>query len=124
VVAIRDLTRGGVEYAFDAVGNTDVLAQAFNATRPGGKTIAIGLPAADRMVSLRGSLLVVQEKSLQGSFMGSAVPRRDIARLAHLYQAGKLPLDALLSPSITLEEINLGFDRLAQGTAIRQLLKF
>ncbi|GHO51323.1 zinc-binding dehydrogenase [Ktedonospora formicarum] len=124
LAAIRDITRGGAEYAFDAVGNTDVLAQAFKATRPGGKTIAIGIPPSDRFLSLHAAAIVVHEKSLLGSFMGSAVPRRDISRLAHLYQAGKLPLDELLSPSITLEEINIGFDRLAQGVAIRQLIRF
>jgi alcohol dehydrogenase len=124
IAAIRELTHGGAEYAFDAVGNTNVLAQAFTATRPGGKTIAIGIPPSDRFVSLHAAMLVVQEKSLHGSFMGSAVPRRDIPRLASLYQAGKLPLDELLSPSISLEEINIGFDRLAQGSAIRQLIRF
>lgn len=124
LTTIRDLTHGGAEYAFDAVGNTDVLTQAFRATRPGGKTIAIGIPPSDRFLSLHAAALVVQEKTLQGSFMGSAVPRRDISRLAHLYQSGKLPLDELLSPSITLTEINTGFDRLAQGAAIRQLVRF
>ena len=124
IAAIRELTHGGVEYAFDAVGNTTVLGQAFAATRPGGKTIAIGIPPSDQFVSLHAAMIVVQEKSLHGSFMGSAVPRRDIPRLASLYQSGKLPLDELLSPSIALEEINTGFDRLAQGSAIRQLIRF
>ncbi|MBV9617032.1 MAG: zinc-dependent alcohol dehydrogenase family protein [Ktedonobacteraceae bacterium] len=122
--AVRDLTHGGAEYAFEAVGNTQVLAQAFGATRTGGKTIAIGLPHASQQVSISGLALVGLEKTLMGSFMGSAIPRRDIPRLISLYQAGKLPLDMLLSPSLALGEINEGFDRLAQGTAVRQLLRF
>jgi alcohol dehydrogenase len=56
--------------------------------------------------------------------MGSAVPRRDVPRLIGLYQSGALPVDALLSPSIALEDINVGFDRLADGSAIRQLVQF
>ncbi|GHO87469.1 zinc-binding dehydrogenase [Dictyobacter formicarum] len=124
VAAIRELTKGGAAYAFDIVGNTDVLAQAFKAIRPGGKAIAVGIPPSDKFLSVHAAAMVVQEKVIQGCFMGSAVPRRDIARLAHLYMSGKLPLDELLSPSITLEEINTGFDRLAQGTAIRQLIRF
>lgn len=124
ISAVRDLTHGGAAYAFEAVGNTKVLSQAFSATRTGGKTIAIGLPHASQQVSISGLALVGLEKTVMGSFMGSAIPRRDIPRLISLYQAGKLPLDMLLSPSLALEEINEGFDKLAQGTAVRQLLRF
>jgi alcohol dehydrogenase len=124
VAVIRDLTHGGAEYAFDAVGNTNVLAQAFKATRPGGKIICIGIPPSDRFVSLHAASIVLTEKIVQGSLMGSAVPRRDIPRLVQLYLAGKLPLDEILSPSVTLNEINTGFDRLAQGSVIRQLINF
>ncbi len=124
VSAVRALTRGGTDYAFEAVGNAKVLAQAFGSTRTGGKTVSIGLPHASQQLSLPIIALVGLEKTLMGSFMGSAVPRRDIPRLINLYQAGKLPLDRLLSPSIALEEINQGFDLLAQGNAVRQLLRF
>lgn len=124
VAAVRDLTGGGVEYAFEAVGNVHVLAQAYKVTRRGGKTISIGIAHPNQQVSIQALSLVTLEKTLQGSFMGSAVPRRDIPRLIQLYQAGKLPLDELLSPSITLDEINEGFDRLSQGKAVRQLISF
>jgi alcohol dehydrogenase len=124
VAAVRDLTGGGVEYAFEAVGNANVLAQAYSATRVGGKTIGIGVPAATQQLSLPAITLVVMEKTLLGSFMGSSIPRRDIPRLIDLYMAGKLPIDELLSPAVELEDINTGFDRLAQGSAVRQLLHF
>jgi alcohol dehydrogenase len=122
--AIRNLTHGGAAYAFDAVGNVNVLAQAFNATRVGGMTVAVGLDRPDRQLSIPAIALVAQEKELRGSFMGSAVPRRDIPRLIRLYQAGKLPIDELISPSLAFDEVNIGFDRLAQGTAIRQIITF
>lgn len=124
VVVIRDLTHGGVEYAFEAVGNANVLAQAYNATRVGGKTVGIGVPSATQQLTLQAITLVVMEKTLLGSFMGSSIPRRDIPRLIDLYMAGKLPVDDLLSPPVELEDINTGFDRLAQGSAVRQLLHF
>jgi alcohol dehydrogenase len=124
VAAVRDATGGGAEYAFEAAGSTQVLAQAYKATRRGGKTIAIGLVHPREHLSIQAVSLITLEKTIQGSFMGSAVPRRDIPRLMHLYQAGKLPVDELLSPSIALNEINEGFDRLAQGTAVRQLIHF
>ena len=56
--------------------------------------------------------------------MGSAVPRRDIPRLIALYLNGQLPVDQLISPSIGLEQINLGFDRLSDGQVVRQLVRF
>ena len=124
VAAIRDATGGGAEYAFEAVGNTQVLAQAYKATRRGGKTIAVGLSRPTEQGSIQAVSLVTLEKTIQGSFMGSAVPRRDIPRLINLYQAGLLPVDELLSPSITLDEINKGFDRLAQGSVVRQLVHY
>ena len=124
VAAVRDVTGGGAEYAFEAVGNANVLAQAYKATRRGGKTISIGIAHPKQQLAIQALSLVALEKTIQGSFMGSAVPLRDIPRLINLYLAGKLPVDELLSPSITLDEINEGFDRLAQGTVVRQLIQF
>lgn len=124
VAAVRDITGGGVEYAFEAVGNAQILAQAYKATRNGGKAISIGVAHPGQQLSIQAISLVTQEKTIQGSFMGSSVPRRDIPRFIRLYQAGKLPIDELLSPSIALDEINTGFDRLAQGSVVRQLIHF
>jgi alcohol dehydrogenase len=121
---IRELTGGGAAYAFDAVGNVNVLAQAFSATCVGGTTVAVGLDRADHQLAIPAIALVAQEKVLRGSFMGSAVPRRDIPRLIGLYQSGKLPVDELISPALILDEVNIGFDRLAQGSAIRQVIHF
>ena len=56
--------------------------------------------------------------------MGSAVPRRDIPRFIQLYQNGKLPVDELMTGTLRLEQINEGFDRLADGSAIRQIIEF
>ena len=56
--------------------------------------------------------------------MGSGDPRRDIPRLIGLYQSGDLPIDELISASVTLADINTGFDRLAEGAAVRQLVRF
>lgn len=124
VAAVRDLTGGGAEYAFEVVGSARVLAQAYEATRRGGKTVSVGLPHPNQQLSIQAVSLVAQEKSLLGSYMGSAVPRRDVPRLINLYLAGKLPVDELLSQTIPLDDINAGFDRLAQGATVRQLIQF
>jgi len=56
--------------------------------------------------------------------MGSAVPRRDVPRFLALYQAGRLPVDALVSGSLGLSDINAGFETLASGNAVRQVVRF
>jgi alcohol dehydrogenase len=124
VHAVRDLTGGGAQYTFESVGSEQVLTEAYRATRRGGTTVSMGLPASSRMLAVSAMHLVVEERTIKGSFMGSAVPRRDIPRFLGLYQAGLLPVDGLLTRTIPLEEINVGFDALRDGRAIRQLLTF
>ncbi|HEY3290259.1 MAG TPA: zinc-dependent alcohol dehydrogenase family protein [Anaerolineae bacterium] len=124
VQAVRDLTNGGVQFAFESVGNEQVLAQAFGATRRGGTTVTIGLPHPDKYVSLHAVTLVAEERTLKGSYMGSAVPRRDVPRYIALYQAGLLPVDRLLTRTIELEDINPAFDALAKGEVLRQVVRF
>jgi alcohol dehydrogenase len=122
VATIRDLSGGGVEYAFEVVGSAAVLATAYDAVRRGGMAISVGLPDPAEQLSIQAVSLAAQEKGVRGSYMGSAVPRRDVPRLLELYRSGALPIDQLISPSIRLDEINAGFDRLADGSAIRQLV--
>lgn len=124
VAAVRELTGGGAAYAFEVVGSAEVLTQAYQATRRGGTTVTVGLPGPQRMFSVPAVQITAEERVVRGSFMGSAVPRRDIPRFIELYRAGLLPVDALLSRTIALEEINAGFDALAAGEAVRQLITF
>lgn len=56
--------------------------------------------------------------------MGSSVPSRDIPRYVAMYRAGRLPVDALLSHRLALDEVNAGFDRLARGECLRQVVVF
>ncbi len=124
VEAIRDLTGGGVHYAFESVGSERVLVQAYQATRRGGTTITIGLPHPERLFSVPAVSIVGEERTIKGSYMGSAVPRRDLPRFLALYQAGMLPVDLLFSRAIRLEAINEGFDALARGEVVRQVVRF
>jgi alcohol dehydrogenase len=122
--AVRDASDGGVDVAIETAGSEHVLATAYAATRRGGTTVTVGLPAPDRKFSIPAVSLVAEERTLKGSYMGSAVPRRDIPRYIALYRAGKLPVDRLLTHVLALDEINEGFDRLARGEAIRQIVLF
>ncbi len=68
--------------------------------------------------------LVAEERSVRGSYIGSAVPARDIPRYVGLFQAGRLPVDRLLTGTLPLGDINEGFDRLRTGEAVRQVVMF
>ena len=88
---------------------------------------AAGVQIVQSRAELRGAneiYLVAEERTLRGSYMGSAVPSRDIPRYLSLYRAGLLPVDRLLSHRLTLAQINEGFDRLASGEALRQVVDF
>jgi alcohol dehydrogenase len=122
VGAVREATAGGADHAVETVGSEIVLEQAYAATRRGGSTVTVGLPHPDRMLSLPAVSLVAEERTLRGSYLGSCVPERDIPRLVGLYQAGRLPVDRLITHRLGLDELNEGFDRLARGEAVRQVV--
>jgi len=119
--AIREATRGGVEYAFEMAGAVKAMELAYRITRRGGTTITAGLahPQAQFCVPQVG--IVAEERTIKGSYLGSCVPLRDIPRYIEWYQAGKLPVNRLLAAgSMPLDGINAGFDALASGDALRQ----
>jgi Zn-dependent alcohol dehydrogenase len=124
VAAIKELGKGGADYAFESVGSESVLIQAYLATQRGGTTVTIGLPAPHKMFSVSALSIVAEERTIKGSYMGSSVPSRDIPRYIAMYQAGLLPVDKLHTHTLRLDEINAGFDRLAQAQAVRQLISF
>jgi alcohol dehydrogenase len=119
---VRSATRGGVEFAFELAGSTRALELAYRITRRGGTTVTAGLPPPTATMPLAPVSLVAEERSLKGSYIGTAVPSRDIPRYIELYKRGRLPVDRLMSGTLRLDEINEGFDRLHQGKAIRQVL--
>ncbi len=121
---IRELTGGGAEVVIECVGSDQALALAYAATRRGGTTVTTGLPHPAQLFSVPAVSLVAEERTVKGSYMGTSVPSRDIPRYIDLYRAGRLPVDALLTHRLPLEQINLGFDRLAHGEGLRQVVVF
>lgn len=120
---IRAITGGGADYAIETVGSEKVLEQAYFATGRGGTTVTVGLPHPERMLNIPAVSLVAEERTLRGSYMGSAVMARDVPRFLALYHAGRLPVDALLTHSLELDDINTAFDRLARAQAVRQIIR-
>lgn len=120
--AIDGAVRAGA--VLEAAGRPAALRTAIELTAPGGRTITVGLPPPDARISLSPLGLVVEGRSLIGSYLGSAVPARDIPRFVELWRSGRLPVESLVSSMITLDDINDAMDRLAEGTAVRQLITF
>ncbi|MEO3759818.1 alcohol dehydrogenase catalytic domain-containing protein [Mycobacterium sp. B14F4] len=108
----------------EAVGHPAALETAVELTAPGGRTVTVGLPRPDARVSLSPLGFVAEGRSLIGSYLGSAVPSREIPYFVGLWRAGRLPVESLVSSTITLDEINEAMDQLADGKAVRQVIRF
>ncbi|MBL8307432.1 MAG: alcohol dehydrogenase, partial [Rubrivivax sp.] len=78
----------------------------------------------DKRFQLPPVQMVAEERTLRGSYIGSAVPSRDIPRYIELYRRGRLPVDRLMGERLTLDDINRGFDRLATGQSLRDVVIF
>ncbi len=123
VAAIRDATDGGVDWAVETAGVGEAMELAYAITARGGTTVSAGLPSGSRLVSYPHAAMVSDERTIKGSYMGSCIPARDIPAYIALYKRGKLPVQKLISGTIPLEEINAGFDRLASGSVLRQVMR-
>ena len=123
VATVVEMTSGGVEYAFEAIGLATTAEQAFNMLRRGGTATVIGMIPPDQVVRLPGAALL-DEKRIQGSSMGSNRFRLDVGRYVDLYLQGRLKLDELVSARIRLEEVNDGFKALQRGEVARSVVVF
>jgi Zn-dependent alcohol dehydrogenase len=122
VKAIRALTGGGVDYSFECVGNGEVVAQAYGALGKGGTAVAVGVaPPGDR-TSIGTAGLVFAEKTLKGSYFGSARPRDDFPRLLALYRSGRLLLDELVTGEYAIEDAPRAFADLVEGKNARGVI--
>lgn len=121
---VRRITNGGADVAFEMAGSIRALEDAISMTRRGGMTVTAGLPPPDQRLPIDVVSLVAEERTVKGSYIGSCVPVRDIPRYIQMYRSEKLPVDRLMSGHLALDEINLGFDRLHAGIAVRQIIRF
>ncbi len=123
VNSIRDITNGGVEYSFEAIGLKITAEQAFRALAPGGTATVIGMIPVGQKVELDGYEFL-REKKIQGSIMGSNRFRVDMPRYIDLYLQGKLKLDEMISRTGRLEDVNEAFRAMKAGEVARTVLKF
>lgn len=124
VAKAKALTGGGVDFGFEMAGSVQAMEMAYRVTRRGGTTVTAGLPHPDARWPLQHVNLTAEERTVKGSYMGSCVPPRDLPRYVDLYRRGKLPVNRLMSDHLALERINEGFDALASGHTVRQIVMF
>ncbi len=118
--AIRRLTDGrGADVVFEAVGSPAVQEQSFQAVRPGGRLVLVGLSPMGSNTSFPSSLIVREEKSILGSYYGSVQADRDFPAYAAHFIAGRLPLDRLVTRRYALGDINRAYADLLTGDLAR-----
>lgn len=119
---VLDLTRGGVDFAFEMSGARAAVGTAYAITRKGGEIICVGLGATDALYEYKHAALVSEEKALRGCFMGSSLPSVDIPKYLSYYRDGRMPVNKLRSGEIGFEDLNLSLDLLDRGDVVRQVL--
>ena len=123
VKEVMELTRGGVQHSFEAIGLAKTAEQAFNMLRRGGTANIIGMIPVGQTISLMGAAFL-GEKRIQGSLMGSNRFPVDMPRLVDAYMAGKLHLDDMVSRRIKIEQVNEAFEEMKTGAVARSVIVF
>lgn len=123
VEAVRELTGGGVDHAFEVVGRPYTIEQAFAMLRTGGTATVVGVARPDDRVSVP-PLELLAEKRLQGTQMGSTRFRIDVPLYCRLYLDGRIKLDELLTKQIALEDVNDALATLDDFAGARSVIGF
>ena len=123
VKAIREMTNGGVEYAFEAIGLKKAAEQCFECIRPGGTATVIGMIPVGQKLELEGSVFL-REKRIQGCSMGSNRFKVDMPKYVDFYQRGLLRLDEMITRRGRLEDVNEAFRAMKAGEVARTVLMF
>jgi S-(hydroxymethyl)glutathione dehydrogenase/alcohol dehydrogenase len=123
VKQVIEMTKGGVQHSFEAIGLKATAEQAFAMLARGGTANIIGMIPVGVKIELSGSDFL-GEKRIQGSLMGSNRFPIDMPRFVDFYMAGKLHLDQMIGQRIKLEQVNDAFDELRRGELARSVIMF
>jgi S-(hydroxymethyl)glutathione dehydrogenase/alcohol dehydrogenase len=121
--AIKKMT-GGVDYAFECVGLGKVVEQAYNSLGRGGTAVAMGVPTGSDTTTFRTLTLPADERTLKGSWYGSARPQHDFPHLLSLYRRGQLKLDELVTRTYSIDEAVQAFEDMKSGRNARGVIVF
>ncbi|MEO9705661.1 MAG: S-(hydroxymethyl)glutathione dehydrogenase/class III alcohol dehydrogenase [Nitratireductor sp.] len=115
---------GGADYTFDCTGNVKVMRQALESAHRGwGESIVIGVAGAGQEISTRPFQLVTG-RTWKGTAFGGARGRTDVPKIVDWYMDGKIEIDPMITHTLTLDEINTGFDLMHKGESIRSVVVF
>jgi S-(hydroxymethyl)glutathione dehydrogenase / alcohol dehydrogenase len=124
VAEIIELTRGGVDYSFECIGNVRVMRQALECAHKGwGTSVIIGVAGAGQEIATRPFQLVTG-RNWRGSAFGGARGRTDVPRIVDWYMEGRINIDDLITHTMPLDEINTAFDLMHEGTSIRSVVLY
>ena len=124
VQKVLDLTGGGVQYSFEAIGTKETAEQCFEMLRPGGTATVIGLIPDGTKIELDAGTFLRRERRIQGSTMGSNHFRTDMPRYIEFYRQGRLKLDEMITQRLKLEQINDAFEDMKEGHVARSVITF
>jgi S-(hydroxymethyl)glutathione dehydrogenase/alcohol dehydrogenase len=124
VKALKKMTGGGPDYAFECVGSGELAGTAYKAIRRGGLAVVVGVAKPSDSTSLRTMTLPFEEKTITGSYFGSCVPRVDFPRMLALYLAGQLKLEELITKRYSIAEAPQAFADLESGRNARGVIVF
>jgi len=121
---IVSLTRGGADYSFECIGNVKVMRDAVECCHKGwGTSVIIGVAGAGEEISTRPFQLVTG-RNWRGSAFGGARGRTDVPKIVDWYMDGRINIDDLITHTLTLDEINDGFDLMHRGESIRSVVVY
>jgi len=124
VAKVQALTGGGADFAFECIGLVPTVQQVIGMTGRGGTAVLVGVVPITQLAPISPADVVLQEKRIVGSYMGSNRFRFDMPRYVDFYLDGRLKLDEMISSRIGLDEVNAAFDQMRKGAAARQVIVF
>ncbi|MBT3171124.1 MAG: zinc-binding dehydrogenase, partial [Rhodospirillaceae bacterium] len=121
---IVDLTKGGADYSFECIGNTNTMRQALECCHKGwGESVIIGVAGAGQEISTRPFQLVTG-RVWRGTAFGGAKGRTDVPRIVDWYMDGKIEIDPMITHTMPLDDINKAFHLMHEGESIRSVITF
>jgi S-(hydroxymethyl)glutathione dehydrogenase/alcohol dehydrogenase len=114
----------GFDFAFEAIGLPQTMRTAYDVTRRGGTTCIIGVGHPDKTISFNAFELFFDEKTIKGSYYGSADVRSDFGRVLNLWRNGRLDLEGMITKKIGIDDVNDAVNDLKAGTVIRSVVTF
>jgi S-(hydroxymethyl)mycothiol dehydrogenase len=125
VAAVKAATGGfGADVAIDAVGHPAVFEQAFYARDLAGRVVLVGVPAPDMTITLPLLEVFGRGGAVKSSWYGDCLPSRDFPMLVDLYRQGRFPLDAFVSETVGIDDVDAAFDKMRAGEVLRSVVVF